>query len=51
MIYFITTLIYFTFFLREIDRSSWFMISIEMSIRLLVLINMCLFEVLEIVQL
>ena len=48
-IYFISTVIYFTFLLAPVDKSNWFMIGIEMAIRLLILINMCLFEVLEIV--
>jgi len=44
LIYFITTLIYFTYFLDEVTSDeSWFIIIVEMSIRLLVLTNMILF--------
>jgi len=48
LIYFVTTLIYFTFFLREVNKGSWFMFILEMSMRLLVLANMFLFEILEV---
>lgn len=48
-IYFAAALIYFTFFLRDIPN-NWFSIILELSLRLLVVINMVLFEAIEVIQ-
>lgn len=49
VVYFVTTLIYFSFFLRASDQ-SWSYYLIEISLRVLVVMNMVFFEMLEYLQ-
>lgn len=51
VIYFFTTLIYFTFFLREGKTTNWFNFLLDLSLQVLVLSNMLIFEMLEVIQL
>lgn len=50
VIYFTSALFYFTFFLRPID-SNFVVVTIELALRLLIIVNMVLFEALELIQL
>ena len=49
LIYFASALIYFTFFLRE-PSNNWLAMIMDLSLRLLVISNMLIFEFLEIMQ-
>lgn len=49
LIYFSTALVYFTFFLRE-DNNNWLGQMLDFALRMLVVINMVIFEFLEIMQ-
>lgn len=49
VIYFSSSLIYFTFFLREIDNNV-LSFSLELGLRLLVVANMIIFQAIEGIQ-
>lgn len=50
VIYFTSSLLYFTFFLRDLSDDSWFFLILDFALRLLVVANMIIFQALEVMQ-
>ena len=50
VIYFTSSLLYFSFFLRDLSDDSWFFLILDLALRLLVVANMIIFQALEVMQ-